>query len=373
MKKSLFLLAASLFFVVSCTKEGSNVFEGSYWTEEYQTLEQAGLDLPNTLIDYNENNTTFINHDNALVTLGRVLFYDKNLSAAGEISCASCHDQSLAFADDEALSVGVRGERTTRNSMALGQFQNFREYYGGSNPIPLFWDGRQTTFHDQMVETMSNPIEMDIDMNQMTSRVNDLPYYQVLSKYAYQSTDRLSAEDITGAIDAFMKTLINFESKFDDNYSGGSLTTNFSGFSASENRGKNLFINSGCDNCHILDGSNTVTFANNGLDMNSADLGQEIATQSSFDRGKFKTPKLRNIAVTGPYMHDGRFETLDEVLDFYSTGIQSTTNLHSDLKSGGQAKKFNFSSQDKEDMIAFFNTLTDHNLLTAEKWSDPYN
>jgi len=370
MKKYVFLFAITG-LLASCAKDYSDSYTDDYPKEDYDILVDAGIDVPSSMIDYNENNTTFNTHDNALVTLGRVLFYDENLPTAGKISCGSCHQQQLAFADDVAFSEGVDGA-TARNSMALGQFQNFRQYYGGSNPLPLFWDGRQESFHDQMMETMANPIEMDIDMNELVDRISKIDHYKVLFRRAYQGSDLVTAERVTEPLDAFMKTLLNNDSKFDRARNGQSLGSNFNAYTTEENRGKTLFINSGCEGCHKMDQVNTIEFANNGLDLNPSDKGLGAISDFSSDNGKFKTPKLRNIEVTGPYMHDGRFETLEEVVEFYSTGIQESPNLHQDLRNGNQAKKFNFTSTEKSDLISFLKTLTDETLLTDQRWSSPY-
>lgn len=369
MKKifSILTLGALVFAVQSCSKDYSDNFEGDYRIQDWEVLIQ-NLDLPSTYFDY--DNPVFFG-DPAEVTLGRVLFYDKNLSDAGEIACASCHKQELAFADDVALSVGVRGEETTRNSPALGQFRSFREYYQSSNPLPIFWDGRASSFHDQMIETMSNPVEMDIDINTLVEKVSNIDYYKVLFKDAYDS-EAVSATRITTALDQFMKTLQNSDSKFDEQREFNNINSNFSGFSSSENRGKELFLSNDCNSCHILEGTNTISFASNGLDVNYTDSGRYNATGSNSDRGQFKVPKLRNLNLTAPYMHDGRFATIDEVLDFYSSGIQNHENLDSRLKNGNQAKRFNFSDQDKEDLKAFFSTLTDQTMPFDPKWSDPF-
>jgi len=369
MKKLFSILAISAFIlgIQSCSKEYEENFVDDYKIQDWEILSKT-LNLTSTYYDY--DNPVF-SGDPAEITLGRVLFYDENLSDAGEISCASCHKQELAFADDVALSVGVRGEETARNSMALGQFRSFREYYGGSTPLPIFWDGRASTFHDQMIETMSNPVEMDIDINRLVEKVGNKDYYKVLFNDAYGS-ESVDAEKITTALDQFMKTLQNSDSKFDEQRQSHNINSNFSGYSASENRGKELFLSSNCNSCHSLEGTNTVSFASNGLEAAYTDQGQYNATNESSDIGKFKVPKLRNIELTGPYMHDGRFASIDEVLDFYSSGIQNSNNLDSRLKSGSSPTRFNFTSQDKEDLKAFFKTLTDRTMPFDPKWSDPY-
>ncbi len=373
--------------IFSCTKDIEEVYTGDYTTEDFQKLSEV-LNLPSEVVDYNAkpNVNPFVPaafHNNEQATLGRVLFYDKTLSNAGEISCASCHKQELAFADDVAFSEGVRGELTLRNSIALGQFASFGSEYDGSgsfgNPQPLFWDGRAFSVHEQLLETMSNPIEMDIDINELAARLESQDHYKVLFKRAFGS-EQIENDKILIALEAFMNTMEGSNSAFDQGFvQQGDIFGEFDNLSASENRGKDIFFNHSCGSCHssalvgFFDpGFSDNSFANNGLQQNYEDAGLGVHTNLAVDMAKFKIPQLRNIAQTGPYMHDGRFETLEEVVDFYSTDIAAHPNLDSRLKDGNSPMKFNFTAQEKSDLVNFLKTMSDDFLLTDSRWSDPF-
>jgi len=392
MKNAIYFVCSvfTICLAFSCTKDLEDVYRGDYTTEDFNTL-SSFVNLPSNVIDYNEKPGTGLFetstvHNNEQVTLGRVLFYDKALSTAGEISCASCHHQELAFADDVAFSEGVRGEVTLRNSIALGQFSSFASEYDGTasfnNPSPLFWDGRASSVHDQLLETMSNPIEMDIDIDELASRLQGQEHYNVLFKRAY-GTEEVDNSRILQALESFMNTMEGSNSTFDQGLvEQGDIFGDFNNFNASENRGKEIFFDSSCGSCHS-GGSEAIftdpgfgnKFANNGLELVYQDGGQGVHTNLQSDMGKFKIPQLRNIAQTGPYMHDGRFETLEEVVDFYSTDIADHPNLDQRLFASinsGTPKKFNFSAQEKVDLVNFLKTMSDDFLLTDSRWSDPF-
>jgi cytochrome c peroxidase len=181
----------------------------------------------------------------------------------------------------------------------------------------------------------------------------------------------------------FVNALGSFESKFDaeanhhnPGFSGSFgnfvFTEDFSGFTAAENRGKVLY-NANCASCHSGNmGRPVLQLANNGLEATSTDLGVGGISGIPNQKGSFKVPTLRNISLTAPYMHDGRFATLNDVIDFYSTGVQNHPFLHEDLKDGGQPKRMNFTADQKTDLIAFLNTLTDDQLLNDKRFSDPF-
>ena len=320
--------------------------------------------------------------DNDLATLGRVMFYDKNLSDDRAISCASCHQQSLAFADDAALSDGVNNRKTARNSLALGSVFNFAEYYGSPNDnrIPFFWDNRAVSVQEQSRQTLANPDEMNMEMHQVVDRVKEQDYYKILIREAFGDSE-VTEDRVLDAISEFVNSMSTYESKYDkeldkhydNNFNLNNVgSVNFSGFTAQENLGKNIYVNQ-CGSCHgRVNGFPGQISANNGLDMDYDDNGISGITNSGADEGLFKVPTLRNIALTGPYMHDGRFATLEEVIDHYSSGIQDHPNLDPLLKSGGQPKKFNFTAEEKEALIVFLNTFTDQNMLVDERYSDPF-
>ncbi len=271
-------------------------------------------------------------------TLGRVLFYDKKLSKDGTISCASCHKQALGFGDDVAFSRGVSDRSTDRNSFALGSVANFSAYYGtdlnGPSAIRFFWDNRAETVAEQSTGSLTNPKEMDMDMHNVANIVAAQPYYAPLFKKAYGSTV-VNQDLVLEAIANFVNAMGSFNSKFDKaakdataSYINNAFVyaQNFttSGLTASENKGKTLY-NTNCASCHSGNmGRPVLNFANNGLDNDtSSDQGVGAISGVPNQNGTFKVPTLRNIALSAPYMHDGRFKTLDEVLNHYISGILS--------------------------------------------------
>lgn len=381
---NLFVFFLALVFLTSCKKQEIDITYERYSADDYAVLAQT-LNIPNDLLDYTfvfpkYYNSRSLAMDSDLATLGRVIFYDKNLSDDRAISCASCHKQELAFADDAAFSQGVLNRQTSRNSLALGSVFNFAEYYGSEaqGRIPFFWDNRANTVQEQARQTFANEQEMNMPMHKVLERVNESDYYSILFKEAFGDS-QISEERILDAVSEFVNSLSTYQSRYDQeldkHYEVAFGTTNivgvnFSGFSAQENLGKDLYVTN-CGNCHgRINGFPGRVSANNGLDMEYEDQG--IGEINANEFGMFKVPTLRNIVLTGPYMHDGRFETLSEVVDHYSNNIKNHPNLSSELKSGNQAKKFNFTPEEKEALIAFLNTFTDEKMLTDERYADPF-
>ena len=358
-----------------------------YTAEEYELLTQK-LDLPQGVYNYSPqfDDEFFINHlgheniqirrANHKATLGRVLFYDNNLSINDAVSCASCHKQELAFADDVAFSEGFDGEITTRNSLPLGNTIGFETSYGGSFAVEraLFsWDEANEDISTQSLAAITSTIEMGLNMNQLISKLNKEEHYKILFKKAY-GDDNVMSHRVLESIEEFVNGIVSSNSKFDkaSMNAHGNLFSDFPTFSAEENRGKAIYMNN-CASCHSQDHQFTeVAKANNGLDLVYEDKGVGDRTLRSADNGVFKVPFLRNIELTGPYMHDGRFETLDEVIDHYSDGIQNHQNLDSKLKVGNSAVKMNFSAADKAALKAYLLTLTDQEMIADVKFSDPF-
>lgn len=392
MKKSIPILAFfALVLLAGACKSDFNYY---YYSKEETELLSQYLNLPELPDDYTVTLPSHlrgaglfpraVERDKAV--LGRVIFYDKQLSKDGTVSCATCHKQELAFSDDKAFSDGVYDRSTARNSIALGSVANFSAYYGtdlnGSNAIRFFWDNRAETAADQSRGSMTNDREMDMKMHEIAAMVQSQPYYTPLFNKAFGNSE-VTEERVLEAVANFVNALGSFESKFDEQanlynptYNGGFgnliYNDNFSNFTDAENRGKALYNNK-CASCHSGNmGRPVLQLANNGLESNPTDLGVGQISGNTVENGSFKVPTLRNIAVTGPYMHDGRFATLNDVLDFYSTGIQNHPYLHSDLKSGGVPVKMDFSAQQKTDLIAFLNTLTDDHLADDKRFSDPF-
>lgn len=388
-----FALAALIMLASACNDKPD--FNYYYYSPEETAVLSEYLNLPELPDDYTVSLPSHLSNvgmfprpvERDKAVLGRVLFYDTKLSKDGTVSCASCHKQELAFSDDKAFSDGVYDRSTTRNSFALGSVANFSAYYGtdlnGSNAIRFFWDNRAETAADQSRGSMTNEDEMDMKMHEIVEMVQAQPYYEPLFNKAF-GNNNVTEERVLESIANFVNAMGSYQSKFDAeaNHSQPSFTSGFggnveflngfTGFTAAENNGKNLY-NTHCASCHSGNmGRPVLQLANNGLEANPTDLGVGAISGIASENGTFKVPTLRNVTLTAPYMHDGRFQTLEEVVDFYSTGIQNHPNLHADLKANGQPKKMNFSESQKADLIAFLHTLTDDRLLTDARFSNPF-
>jgi len=401
MKKFQFFTYLFAFLILACfsCKQDGGEFEINYYnSDDYQMMTQYvdipefPLDYTNKYPDYYRGGTTG-RFDKDMATLGRVLFYDKKLSADNTISCASCHKQELAFADDVDLSIGIEERRTGRNSLALGAVFNFQEYYGSASfgAVPFFWDNRAISVQEQSIQTFAAENEMGMEMHKVVAAVKDLPYYAPLFEMAYgnpQGQDRINLiteDNVLNAISTFVNSIGSFNSKYDNALDasgyqlfgfGSNPEINRSGvknaLTAEEGRGFELYLTN-CGSCHgDVNGVPGKIQANNGLDMNYEDNGAGDITNSNADNAKFKVPTLRNIMLTAPYMHDGRFETMEAVLDHYSSGIQMHPNLDGELKNGNAPKQMNFTAEQRADLIAFFNTFTDTEFIAAERFSDPF-
>jgi cytochrome c peroxidase len=383
--KVLFLFSLTCFVLSSCIKDQVDEVVQNYTDDEYAALTKA-LDLPMETHEYRLDlpavlGGTSVMSDKHQATLGRVLFYDKRLSANDEISCASCHKAELAFSDDVAFSEGFNGELTPRNSLTLGAFPSFNAYYGFSSNTRMFWDERAANVVEQSEVTLQDPIEMGEDLNNLADELLKEEYYRILFAKAFPENGNNffgnldNKQKILRALEAFVNSIGCFNSRFDQGFEKhGVMDVPFSNFTAEENAGKQLF-NANCASCHNLGGgfATTVLHANNGLDALYEDKGIGGVTNQSEMDGVFKVPMLRNIAVTGPFMHDGRFETLEEVVEHYSTGIKNHPNLHENLrKPNGLAKHLNLTDTEKENLVAFLHTLTDLSSMTQEKYADPF-
>ncbi len=338
--------------------------------------QNAVIENDNTPLD---NQTT-----DAGATLGRVLFYDKRLSANRTIACASCHQQALAFTDDATLSVGFESGTTRRHAMSLA---NARFYDAGK----MFWDERASSLEDQALQPILDPIEMGLTLTELLHVVEHQPYYSNLFIDAFGDAT-VTPDRIAKAIAQFERSLVSYSSKYDE---GRALVNSpfdpFPNFSMQENFGKDLFMKPNvsqtplaCIACHMSEAfitpfhnpANTTDATNNGLDIvSSNDFGVLETTGNPADDFKFRVPSLRNIAVTAPYMHDGRFQTLNQVLNFYSNGIQPHPNLDPRLRGpnpGAPPVRFNFNPDERAALIAFFETLTDQQLINDIRFSDPF-
>ncbi len=315
-------------------------------------------------------------------TLGRVLFYDKLLSNNNSVACASCHSAQYSYGDSKAFSTGYNQEVTLRNAIPIINLSQSSSY---------FWDTRIDKLETMVIQPVKNHIEMGIeDIGELLPKLEDAQYYGPLFKKAFGS-DYIDKEGIRAALAQYLRALITYQSKYDEG-----KKINFTNYNEEENRGRTLFFDLlPCGDCHdknLLGGKGIA--ANIGLDIDYLDDGVGDLTGKEKNDGDFKIPSLRNIAVTAPYMHDGRFTTLDEVVHFYNEKITANPNLSFPLSENAVVvadsgygnsstvvtqpdpvipKTFNLNDQDISDIVSFLNTLTDNNYITDEKFSDPFN
>jgi cytochrome c peroxidase len=299
-------------------------------------------------------------------TLGRVLFYDKRLSTNQTVACASCHQQAHGFSDPRRFSVGYDGSTGTRNAMGLNNSRWYQRRH-------FFWDERANTLEDQVLGPIQNPIEMGMTLDALTNRLAQEPFYTNLFAIAF-GTPAVDSRRISRALAQFVRSIISVQSKYDTGVSNG-----FANFTAQENLGRQVFLgqvgNATCAACHGTD--NFVpgpAINNNGLEFPYVDRGLGGITGNPPDNGKFKVPSLRNIELTAPYMHDGRFATLEQVVEFYNSGVVDNPNLSPPLRNpNGTVRRLNLTTGQKAALVAFLKTLTDTNLARDTKFADPFN
>jgi cytochrome c peroxidase len=304
-------------------------------------------------------------------TLGRVLFYDRNLSRNRTIACASCHKQEHGFSDDRVLSVGFEGGETRRHSMGL---TNAR--YGMD---VMFWDGRADSIEDQALMPLQDPVEMGMTLPEVEERVREADYYPPLFVAAF-GDEEVTADRISRAIAQFVRSIVSTRSRYDVGRAEAPARSNaFSNFTDAENHGKFLFSSPpplggfGCFVCHQGEGFLAVEPTSNGLDAEITDRGLGEVTGSARHEGTFRVPSLRNVAVRAPYMHDGRFGTLEEVIDHYSNDVQPSPNLGPPFGViDGEVPQLNMTDEEKTALVAFLRTLTDEELLSDPRFSDPF-
>ncbi len=303
-------------------------------------------------------------------TLGRVLFYDTNLSLNRTIACASCHKQANGFSDPATLSVGFDGGSTRRHSMGLTNARYFARERA-------FWDERALSLEDQALKPIQDSVEMGLTLTELVTRVNALSYYDELFLNTF-GDDTATTDRIAKALAQFDRSLVSYNSRYD--VARAQVTDPnppFPGFTPQENMGKQIFNGPGrCITCHITESQINANVApfNNGLDVDtSEDEGVFETTGLPQHRGAFKVPSLRNIGVRAPYMHDGRFASLAEVVEFYNSGIQPHVNLAPQLRApGGEPIRLNLTQAEKDALVAFLHTLTDTAFLADERFDDPF-
>lgn len=370
-----FFLTTLIFLIVACTKDAKIEGTVDEWDKtpyiiEYPTFLNKAADQIKSPSD---NPLT-----KAGVELGRKLFYEPMLSVNNTISCASCHLSEYAFSDTVQYSKGAFGDLSTRNSMPLFNI-GFQESKSFDTIHRFFWDGASPTLERQSIVPILNPIEMAGDLKLIIKKLQATTIYPPLFKKAF-GTDSIHTSLIQKALAQFERTLISFNSKYDEFLA----TRNFNVFTDEEKRGYQLFYSESkplenikgadCFHCHGSERSFYTTdfqFKNNGLQKELTDSGLFRITNKYNDFGKFKTPSLRNLAFTAPYMHDGSKKTLKDVIDFYNSGGFPSPWVDPNIGKHQLVGGLQLTEEQKQDLIAFLLTMTDYSFVKKEAFSKP--
>lgn len=298
-------------------------------------------------------------------TLGRVLFYDTRLSSSNNTACASCHSQKHAFVDPDRASKGHQGGLTDRHAPSLVELR----YYARNR---FFWDERASSLEDQVLKPIQSKLEMGHTLPKLMEVMAKDEAYVKLYEKAFGSKS-ITPERTAKALAQFLRSMVSYQSKYDVGMAKArDIEADFENFTSQENRGKTLF-NNRCATCH-LPGNQFAHFhmnrpRNNGLDadVRKTDGGVGDLTLNPAHVGLFKSPSLRNVEFTAPYMHDGRFKTLDDVVKHYSEGIKQHPNLDGRLR-----RPMNFNAGQKASLVAFLKTLSDTQFINDPKFADPF-
>lgn len=332
-----------VFFIIAATFLACKKEDAITPVESFGFVKPAHFPQPN--YTFEQNTQTLERFE-----LGRALFYDPILSLDSTISCANCHDQAHGFADHNVkFSNGVNGAVGERNSPALSNLAWYPNF---------MWDGGVNHIETFSVAPITNVLEMKETIAHVITKLNNNTSYKAKFKQAYGS-ETITDQYMLKALGQFLAMTISSDSKYDRVYQGVAT------FSSNEQNGYTLF-KAHCTSCHAEPLTTDFSFRNNGLDVSFTDLGRNHITLDPNDLGKFRVPNLRNIELTYPYMHDGRFFTLTQVIEHYSTGIKQSATLDPTLSTG-----FNFTTQEKLDLITFLKTLTDNTFLAKKILSAP--
>jgi cytochrome c peroxidase len=376
------ILMAAIIVMAACSKENQagessgslNILEPVLPGQSYQySATSTPAHIPGDFLSSSINNE--------VATLGRVLFYDKLLSINNSIACASCHLQQFAFSDGQKNSLGVTAAKTSRNSLAI---------MNASREGGFFWDLRENSLNTMVLKPFQNHVEMGFDkMDNVVANIQKTPYYAELFTKAFGSGE-VTSEKIADALTQFLASMKSHNSKYDIG-----KQTGFSNFNTLELIGMELFTRQlYCKGCHLEPDFNSTWggAANIGLDLDYEDEGTGALNPDpdkgggAFEvtglDGAFKIPSLRNIELTAPYMHDGRFKTLEQVIEHYNSGVQDHPNLDWNLrtltdKTGrieftqGPAK-LNLTQTEKDALVAFLKTLTDYSYVNDVRFSNPF-
>ncbi|MFY7672221.1 cytochrome-c peroxidase [Tenacibaculum sp. MEBiC06402] len=348
------------FFLISCSSEESNEpFDNGGYTPVQIDLEIPQLFQDKLLAPLIPNNNPQTQEG---IDLGKKLFFDPILSSDESISCASCHNPQKSFADNLQFSKGVNDAIGTRNSMPLFNLAwNFDDKFA--------WDGKELSLERQAFEPVTNHVEMNNDWEQIAVKLINHAEYPELFKKAFGNIP-IDSNLVVKAIAQFERTLISGNSKFDK------FLRNEVSLTPEEQNGFDIFMDENRGDCFHCHGSNNNPlwtdnkFHNNGLDATFTDLGLGAVTGDASDNGKFKTPSLRNLEFTAPYMHDGRFATLEEVINHYSEGLKNSPTISPLMKKVSQGG-VQLSPQDKSDLKVFLLTLTDSDFINNPAFQLP--
>ena len=347
---------ALLAFLTSCEKNDDS-------TSPQYVATPAPLEIP-TIFD-NQILPPVVPEDNPQtvegVALGKKLFFDPILSGDNTQACASCHRPENAFTDPRKFSIGIGGDVGKRNSMPLF---NMAWNFNGE----FFWDGRASSLEEQIFEPVTNPVEMNNTWPAVTASLQSHTDYPELFEEAF-GTRTVDSVLVSKAIAQFMRTLISANSKFDRAQLGMAQLT------PQEENGLNIFLDESrgdCFHCHGLPANPLWTdniYHNNGLDEEFDDLERGNITGDPREFGLFKSPSLRNLKFTAPYMHDGRFETLEEVINHYSEGLQFSTTIDPLMKAINEGG-VQLTESDKADLKAFLLTLSDDSFVNNPEFRE---
>ena len=356
-----FLILTSLLFLIACKGDDEDVTPPATFDNTPYVLNHGNLPAPD------------LPQDNKLteqgVLLGKMLFYDKKLSKDLTQACADCHRQPDGFSDSTRFSLGVEELPGRRQAMPV-----FNMAWHSNE---FFWDGRAPLLRDQSLKPIQDPLEMNETLENVIAKLSAEQMYKDQFIRAF-GDESITEERMALAMEQFMLSIVSYDSKYDKFLAGDLVLTD------SEERGRALFFQefnpffpdqSGADCSHCHGGANFENdrYMNNGLDTDGdfTDTGREEVTEDPNDRAKFKVPSLRNVQYTAPYMHDGRFQTLEEVVNHYNSEVKSSTTVDPAIATTIDTGLM-LSDQDKMDLVNFLKTLSDDTFLANEEYKSPF-
>jgi cytochrome c peroxidase len=354
MLNRVFLITFSIVLAFGCAKAPEPIWDATPYTLAFGGLPEPELPADNPLTEQG-------------VKLGRMLFYETRLSGDNSMACASCHKQENAFTDTNRFSVGIDGLEGHRQAMsAVNMLWNTNGY---------FWDGRVQKLRDQSIMPIQDPLEMNETMENVVEKLEQDTLYTHQFFRAFGS-ENISSYRIGLALEQFMNSIVSYRSKY-DLYLEGTAT-----FTEEEELGMDLFFDeynpffpetsgADCGHCHGGKNFSSQEYMNNGLDSIYNDDGRYEVTGLESDRGAMKVTTLRNIDLTPPYMHDGRFKTLEEVIDHYNEGLHNNASLNPALAMT-MGTGLMLTDTDKSALLAFLKTLTDTSLIQDSHYASPF-